>query len=49
MNGYLLSALAAATLVVLAHIGLFWWFLVRKPKGNSGDDEEGGPPSPDGK
>ena len=25
-------AIAAAVLVVLAHIGLFWWFICRKGK-----------------
>jgi nitrogen fixation-related uncharacterized protein len=31
-------AIAAAVLVVLAHIGLFWWFLGRGPK----DDDKNG-------
>lgn len=39
MNSALWIALGAATLVVLAHVGLFWWFLVRKGKGD--DDKDG--------
>lgn len=31
-------ALCAAAAVVLAHIGLFWWFLCRK-RGDGGDDK----------
>jgi hypothetical protein len=30
-------AIAAAIAVVLAHIGLFWWFIVRK---NGNDDDK---------
>jgi len=34
-------ALAAAVMVVLAHIGLFWWFLVRKGKDDDRRDGDG--------
>lgn len=37
MNSALWIALGAALVVVLAHVGLFWWFLMRKRK----DDDHG--------
>jgi hypothetical protein len=38
MNSALWIALGAALLVVLAHAGLFWWFIC---KGRKNDDESG--------
>ena len=38
MNSALWIALGAAALVVLAHVGLFWWFLVRKGKDHGDKD-----------
>lgn len=32
MSFALWIAIGAAVIVVLAHIGLFWWFLIRKGK-----------------
>jgi len=40
MNSALWIAVGAAVLVVLAHVVLFWWFLIRK--GKDKDDESGG-------
>ena len=37
MNSALWIAVGAAVLVVLAHVGLFWWFLVRKSKDDGKD------------
>jgi hypothetical protein len=34
MNSTFWIAAGAAIIVVLAHIALFWWFLVRKGKDN---------------
>ena len=39
MNSALWIAVGAAVIVVLAHIGLFWWLLIRKGKGK---DQESG-------
>jgi len=39
MNSALWIAIGAAVIVVAAHIGLFWWFLVRKGK----DKNDSGP------
>ena len=37
MNSALWIAVIASVFVVLAHVGLFWWFLVRKGKGDDGN------------
>ena len=34
-------AIAAAVLVVLAHVVLFWWFLCKGRKDDRKDDEQG--------
>ena len=38
MNSALWIAIGAAVIVVLAHIGLFWWFLMRKGKDKDDSD-----------
>lgn len=39
-NPALWIALAAALLVILAHVGLFWWFLCRGKKHGGDQDKE---------
>jgi hypothetical protein len=40
MNSALWIAVIASVVVVLAHVGLFWWFLVRKGKGDDGNRDD---------
>ena len=44
MNSALWIAIAATVLVILAHVGLFWWFLCRRvekpPEDQRQDDSD---------
>jgi len=42
MNSAIWIAAGAALLVVLAHAGLFWWFICKPRKGDEDRDGNGG-------